>query len=100
MKAVCFLCPTREHIARIRLELREPRFGEYHLFFTNRVEDMRLQDLAEMDVKEMVPQGQESFGDFVALELHLSFWCRCSGRTWRCSRLPGTLGTAATLLRA
>ncbi|PSC69479.1 vacuolar sorting-associated 45-like protein [Micractinium conductrix] len=70
LKAVCFLRPTRENIARIRRELRQPRFGEYHLFFTNRVEDMRLQDLAEMDVKEMVQQVQEYFGDFMALEGH------------------------------
>ena len=38
--------------------------------FTNRVEDMRLQDLAEMDVREMVQQVQEYFGDFIALEPH------------------------------
>lgn len=30
-QAVCFLRPTRENIARIRRELRDPRFGEYHL---------------------------------------------------------------------
>ncbi|EFN56021.1 hypothetical protein CHLNCDRAFT_22879 [Chlorella variabilis] len=70
LKAVCFLRPTRENIARMRRELRDPRFGEYHLFFTNRVEDMRLQDLAEMDVREQVQQVQEYFGDFVALEPH------------------------------
>lgn len=70
LKAVCFLRPTRENIARIRRELRDPRFGEYHLFFTNRVEDMRLQDLAEMDVREQVHQVQEFFGDWVALEGH------------------------------
>ncbi|KAI7836541.1 hypothetical protein COHA_009606 [Chlorella ohadii] len=70
LKAVCFLRPTRENIARIRRELRDPRFGEYHLFFTNRVEDMRLQDLAEMDVREQVHQVQEYFGDWVALEGH------------------------------
>jgi vacuolar protein sorting-associated protein 45 len=31
---------------------------------------MRLQDLAEMDVREMVQQVQEYFGDFIALEPH------------------------------
>ena len=30
-QAVCFLRPTRENVARIRRELRDPRFGEYHL---------------------------------------------------------------------
>lgn len=31
LQAVCFLRPTRENIARMRRELRDPRFGEYHL---------------------------------------------------------------------
>ena len=31
---------------------------------------MRLQDLAEMDAREMVQQVQEYFGDFIALEPH------------------------------
>ena len=31
LQAVCFLRPTRENIARVRRELREPRYGEYHL---------------------------------------------------------------------
>ncbi|KAK9815570.1 hypothetical protein WJX72_006038 [[Myrmecia] bisecta] len=70
LKAVCFLRPTRENIARIRRELRDPRYGEYNLFFTNRIEDMRLQDLAEMDVKELVSQVQEFFGDFIVLDPH------------------------------
>ncbi|KAL0041923.1 hypothetical protein WJX79_009001 [Trebouxia sp. C0005] len=68
LKAVCFLRPTRENIARIRRELREPCYGEYNMYFTNRVEDMRLQDLAEGDSKELVSQVQEFFGDFVVMD--------------------------------
>eukprot|EP00891_Asterochloris_glomerata_P009321 jgi/Astpho2/9321/fgenesh1_pm.00142_%23_3_t len=68
LKAVCFLRPTRENIARVRRELREPRYGEYHLFFTNRVEDMRLQDLAEGDSRALITQVQEFFGDFVVMD--------------------------------
>jgi hypothetical protein len=30
-QAVCYLRPTRENIARLRRELRDPRYGEYHL---------------------------------------------------------------------
>ena len=30
-QAVCFLRPTRENVARIRRELRDPRYGEYNL---------------------------------------------------------------------
>lgn len=70
LKAVCFLRPSRDNIARLRRELRDPRFGEYHLFFTNLVEDMRLRDLAEMDAREMVREVHEAFGDFVSLDPH------------------------------
>ena len=31
LQAVCFLRPTRENIARIRRELREPCYGEYNM---------------------------------------------------------------------
>ena len=31
MQAVCYLRPTRENIARLRRELRDPRYGEYNL---------------------------------------------------------------------
>ena len=34
------------------------------------MEDMRLQDLAEMDIREQVQQVQEFFGDYIALEPH------------------------------
>mmetsp|Transcript_18589 Transcript_18589/g.56139 ORF Transcript_18589/g.56139 Transcript_18589/m.56139 type:complete len:583 (+) Transcript_18589:324-2072(+) len=70
MKAVCFLRPTRENIARIRRELRDPRYAQYHLFFTNRLDDIRMQDLAEMDVSEAVLSVQEFFGDFITLDGH------------------------------
>lgn len=70
LKAVAFLRPTRENVARVRRELREPRFGGYHLYFSNRIDDMRLQDLAEGDSKELVAGVQEAFGDFIPLEAH------------------------------
>ena len=41
-----------------------------HAVFTNRIDDMRLQDLAEMDAREMVHQVQEFFGDFTVLDTH------------------------------
>ena len=38
--------------------------------FTNRIEDLRLQDLAEVDLREAVFQVQEFFGDFTVLDPH------------------------------
>lgn len=31
LRAVAYLRPTRENIARLRRELRDPRFGSYHV---------------------------------------------------------------------
>ena len=31
MQAVCFLRPTKDNITRLRRELRDPHFAEYHL---------------------------------------------------------------------
>ena len=70
LKAVALLRPSRENVARLRRELRDPRFGSYHLYFTNRVEDIRLQDLAEGDTKELVACVHEVYGDFLPLEAH------------------------------
>ena len=38
--------------------------------FSNRVEDLRLQDLAEGDASALVSSVQEAFGDFIPLESH------------------------------
>lgn len=37
VKAVCLLRPTAENIKALKQHLQEPRFLEYHLFFTNMV---------------------------------------------------------------
>ena len=70
LKAVCFLRPTRENVAHLRKELRNPRFGEYHVFFSHTVGDLALQELADSDTKELVRQVQEFYGDYEALEPH------------------------------
>eukprot|EP00775_Hariotina_reticulata_P002080 gene2080-2399_t len=71
LKAVCFLRPTRENVTLLKRELRQPRYQSYHLYFTNLVNQMHLQDLADADaVKEQVQQVQEFYGDFIALDVH------------------------------
>lgn len=37
VKAVCLLRPTPENLRALKQHLAEPRFLEYHLFFTNMV---------------------------------------------------------------
>lgn len=70
MKAVCFVRPTGENVALLRRHLKNPCYGEFHIFFSNIVKDTHLQELAEADQQEVVSQVQEYFGDYVALEPH------------------------------
>ena len=44
--------------------------GTCCVVFTNRIEDLRLQDLAEVDLREVIYQVQEFFGDFAVLDPH------------------------------
>ncbi|KKF92935.1 Vacuolar protein sorting-associated protein 45 [Ceratocystis platani] len=48
-------------------ELREPKYGEYFLFFTNVIKKSSLERLAEADDHEVVKQVQEQFADFVVI---------------------------------
>ncbi|CAI9117273.1 OLC1v1018629C1 [Oldenlandia corymbosa var. corymbosa] len=66
LKAVYFLRPTSENIQHMRRQLAKPRFGEYHLFFSNMLKDTQLHNLADSDEHEVVQQVQEFFADFVA----------------------------------
>ncbi|GFZ09905.1 vacuolar protein sorting 45 [Actinidia rufa] len=66
LKAVYFLRPTSENIKYMRRQLSSPRFGEYHLFFSNMLKDTQLHILADSDEHEVVQQVQEFYADFVA----------------------------------
>ncbi|XP_055833150.1 vacuolar protein sorting-associated protein 45 homolog isoform X1 [Solanum dulcamara] len=68
LKAVYFLRPTSENIQHMRRQLAKPRFGEYHLFFSNILKDTQLHMLADSDEHEVVQQLQEFYADFVALD--------------------------------
>lgn len=74
LKAVYFLRPTSENIQHIRRQLTTPRFGEYHLFFSNMLKDTQLHNLADSDENEVVQQVQEFYADFVAVDAyHFTF---------------------------
>lgn len=68
LKAVCFLRPTSENVGLLRRQLREPRYGEFHVFFTNIVRDSLLQELADADESELVRQVQEFYADYLAVD--------------------------------
>ncbi|XVF37111.1 hypothetical protein REPUB_Repub19eG0117500 [Reevesia pubescens] len=68
LKAVYFLRPTPENIQYMRRHLSSPRFGEYHLFFSNMLKDTQIHLLADSDEQEVVQQVQEFYADFIAVD--------------------------------
>jgi len=67
MNAVCFLRPTNQNFLLLTKELKSPKYNEYHIFFTNVVPHMRLEQLACCDEYEVVQQVQEYFADVYAV---------------------------------
>lgn len=67
LKAVSFIRPTEINIQLLGRELNNPRFTEYHIFFTGTLTAGLLRKLAEEDVYERVQQVQEFYGDFVPI---------------------------------
>ncbi|KAK9944062.1 hypothetical protein M0R45_009646 [Rubus argutus] len=68
LKAIYFLAPTSENVQYLRRHLATPRFGEYHLFFSNIMKDTQIHILADSDEHEVVQQLQEFYADFVAVD--------------------------------
>jgi vacuolar protein sorting-associated protein 45 len=67
VNAVVFLRPTEDNFALLSKELHEPKYGQYHLFFSNICKSSQLEDLATQDEHEVVHQVQEFFGDVYAV---------------------------------
>lgn len=68
LKAIYFLRPTSDNIQKMRRQLTNPRFGEYHLFFSNILKETQIHILADSDEQEVVRQVQEFYADFVAVD--------------------------------
>ena len=45
--------PVERNIALLEKELRDPKYGEYHIFFSNITRDGQIQQLAEADEHEV-----------------------------------------------
>ncbi|CAM6095667.1 unnamed protein product [Calypogeia fissa] len=68
LKAVAFLRPTWENIQHLKRHLISPRFGEFHIFFSNLLKTQYIQILADADVHEAVQQVQEFYADYFAID--------------------------------
>eukprot|EP01105_Mastigella_eilhardi_P015932 TRINITY_DN364_c0_g1_i6.p1 TRINITY_DN364_c0_g1~~TRINITY_DN364_c0_g1_i6.p1 ORF type:complete len:432 (+),score=123.50 TRINITY_DN364_c0_g1_i6:60-1298(+) len=62
LKALCLLRPTPANVALLKQELHDPKYGEYHIFFTNVA--IGIDELAQADEHEVVAQVQEFYADF------------------------------------
>lgn len=71
LKAVYYVRPTAENVRRICDALRDPRYGEYHIFFTNIATEKAINALAEADHHEVIQQVQEMYGDYLAINPEL-----------------------------
>ena len=53
-RCLCFIRPIQENLEQLSKELRSPRYGSYHIVFSNIVQKRDLKTLAEADEKESV----------------------------------------------
>ncbi|KAJ9150849.1 Vacuolar protein sorting-associated protein 45 [Pleurostoma richardsiae] len=67
LRCLCFVRPSPDSIQFLLDELREPKYGEYHLYFSNVVKKSSLERLAEADDHEVVKLVQEHFADYVVI---------------------------------
>ncbi|KJZ73355.1 hypothetical protein HIM_07149 [Hirsutella minnesotensis 3608] len=67
LRCLCLVRPSAETIQLLVDELRDPKYGEYHLYFTNVVKKSSLERLAEADDHEVVKSVQEHFADYTVI---------------------------------
>lgn len=67
LRCLCFVRPHPDTIGLLIDELRDPKYGEYHLFFSNITKKSTLERLAEADDHEVVKLVQEYFLDYVVI---------------------------------
>ncbi|EEP78251.1 vacuolar protein sorting-associated protein 45 [Uncinocarpus reesii 1704] len=67
LRCLCFVRPSPDSIQYLIDELREPKYGEYYIYFSNIVRKSSLERLAEADDHEVVKAVQEYFADFLVI---------------------------------
>ncbi|KAG1772406.1 Sec1 family-domain-containing protein [Suillus occidentalis] len=67
MKCVCFLQPNEDSLEALTAELREPKYGEYYLYFSSILSKPAIERLADVDEFEVVREVQEYFADYAPL---------------------------------
>ncbi|GMR31617.1 hypothetical protein PMAYCL1PPCAC_01812, partial [Pristionchus mayeri] len=67
LKCIVFVRPTPDNLHLLQEELRNPRYAQYYIYFSNIISKADLKMLAEADEHETVRDVQEFFIDSIAL---------------------------------
>ncbi len=67
MIAIYFVRPTKENVRDIQQQVKNPRFKQYHLFFTNSLSHTDIEFFAQMDEMDLIKQIQEVYADYYVL---------------------------------
>ncbi|KAM3504605.1 hypothetical protein MY10362_003467 [Beauveria mimosiformis] len=67
LRCLCLVRPSPETIQLLIDELRDPKYGDYQLYFTNVAKKSSLERLAEADDHEIVKVVQEHFADYMVV---------------------------------
>ncbi|KAI9660298.1 MAG: vacuolar protein sorting-associated protein 45 [Trizodia sp. TS-e1964] len=67
LRCLCFIRPSPESIQYLIDEFREPKYGEYNIYFSNIIRKSSLERLAEADDHEVVRVVQEYFADYIVI---------------------------------
>lgn len=67
LRCICFVRPSADSIQFLIDEFREPKYGEYNIYFSNVVKKSSLERLAEADDHEVVRLVQEHFADYIVV---------------------------------
>lgn len=108
LRCLAFVRPSPDSLQYLIDELREPKYGEYSIYFSNIVKKSSLERLAEADDHEVVKSVQEYFADYIVINsdlmsLNLAFpkhrlWSHSSD-IWNTDSLQRTTeGVVALLL--
>ncbi|KAG8532059.1 uncharacterized protein KY384_003696 [Bacidia gigantensis] len=67
LRCICFVRPSPDSVQGLIDELREPKYGEYSIYFSNVIKKSTLERMAEADGNEVVKTVQEYFADYVTV---------------------------------
>ncbi|KAH0173441.1 Sec1-like protein, partial [Aureobasidium melanogenum] len=72
LRCLCFVRPSPDSIQFLIDEFRDPKYGEYHIYFSNIVKKSSLERLAEADDHEIVKAVHECFADYLVVNPDLT----------------------------